>query len=156
MKATITSLELKSPWQFFALSSNALKILKQLKSTNHLDFKKRGFWTTHYTMTLWESAEDLRRFATSGAHLEAMKKSNKIAREIRTITIDADKLPSWKEAKALLNQAKVFNLLKSLESPRKRVGYLGHQLRKEEVHKLHCLVDATVCPWKENNCKCDL
>jgi hypothetical protein len=44
MKAIITSLELRSPWQFFSLSANALKILKQLKTTDHLDFKKRGFF----------------------------------------------------------------------------------------------------------------
>lgn len=110
MKATITSLELKSPWQFFSLSANALKILNQLKTTRHLDFKKTGFWTTHYTMTLWESEEELRAFATSGAHLEAMKKSKQIAKEIRTITIDTDKLPDWKEAKELLLKAKVLTL----------------------------------------------
>lgn len=107
MKATITSLELRSPWQFFSLSANALKILKQLKTTKHLDFKKRGFWTTHYTMTLWESEEQLKNFASSGAHLEAMKKSKQIAKEIRTLTIDAEKLPDWKEAKELLLKAKV-------------------------------------------------
>ena len=102
MKATITSIELKGPLKFFALSAQALQIVKQLKSTKHKAFKKRGFWTTHYTMTLWASEEDLKAFAHSGAHLNAMKMSKDIAKEIRTITIDAEQLPSWKEAKALL------------------------------------------------------
>jgi hypothetical protein len=108
MKATITSIELKGPLKFFALSANALNIIKQLKATNYKDFKKRGIWTKHYTMTLWNNESELKEFAKSGAHLEAMKKSKQIAKEIRTITIDTDTLPSWDEAKKLLENAKVF------------------------------------------------
>ncbi|MFD2203336.1 DUF3291 domain-containing protein [Shivajiella indica] len=107
MKATITSIELKGPFQFFALSARAFSILKQLKSTNYKDFKKRGIWTKHYTMTLWNSEEELKKFSKSGAHLEAMKNTKKIAKEIRTITIDTEVLPSWEEAKRLLENAKV-------------------------------------------------
>ena len=51
---------------------------------------------------------ELNEFAKSGAHLEAMKQSKQIAKEIRTITIDTDTLPSWDEAKKLLENAKVF------------------------------------------------
>jgi len=109
MKATITSIELKGPLQFFALSANALKIIKQLKATKCKDFKKRGFWTKHYTMTLWNNESELKEFAKSGAHLDAMKKSKHMAKEIRTLTIDTDTLPSWEEAKKLLENAKVFN-----------------------------------------------
>jgi hypothetical protein len=108
MKATITSIELKGPLKFFALSANALNIIKQLKATNCKDFKKRGIWTKHYTMTLWNNESELKEFAKSGAHLEAMKKSKQIAKEIRTITIDTDTLPSWDEAKKLLENARVF------------------------------------------------
>ena len=107
MKATITSIELKGPLKFFALSASALQILKQLKTTNCKDFKKRGIWTKHYTMTLWKNESELKEFAASGAHLEAMKKSQQIAKEIRTITLDAEVLPSWDEAKKLLENAKV-------------------------------------------------
>ena len=108
MKATITSIELKGPLKFFALSSHALKILRQLKATNYKDFKKRGIWTKHYTMTLWNSEQDLKEFAMSGAHLEAMKAGARIAKEIRTITIDTESLPSWTEAKKLLENGKVY------------------------------------------------
>ena len=107
MKATITSIELKGPLNFFALSANALNIIKQLKATNYNDFKKRGIWTKHYTMTLWNNESELKEFAKSGAHLDAMKKSKQIAKEIRTITIDTDTLPSWDEAKKLLENARV-------------------------------------------------
>lgn len=107
MKATITSIELKGPFKFFALSASALQILKQLKTTNCKDFKKRGIWTKHYTMTLWNNETELKEFAASGAHFEAMKKSQQIAKEIRTITLDAEVLPSWNEAKKLLENTKV-------------------------------------------------
>jgi len=36
-----------------------------------------------------------------------MKSSKYIASEIRTVTIDSESLPSWKEAKSLLENAKV-------------------------------------------------
>jgi hypothetical protein len=107
MKVTITSLELKNPFKFFALSLSAMAIIRQLKATRYKAFKKKGLWTRHYTMTLWKNEEELLDFARSGAHLEAMKQSRKIAREIRTITIDADKLPSWNEAMEMLRNGKI-------------------------------------------------
>ncbi|QCK16650.1 DUF3291 domain-containing protein [Mangrovivirga cuniculi] len=107
MKATITSIKLKKPWHFFVLSKMALRIFKQLKTTKCKQYKSTGFWTLHYTMTLWEEESDMKEFAKSGAHLEAMKRSSNIASEIHTITINAKNLPTWKEAKLLLGKGKV-------------------------------------------------
>jgi hypothetical protein len=107
MKATITSIELKGPFKFFVLSYKAFKIINQLKTTSCKEFKKKGLWTKHYTMTLWNNDEELYNFAKSGAHLEAMKKSSEIAKEIRTITFETDRLPDWNQALKLLEQAKV-------------------------------------------------
>ena len=109
MKVTITSIELKGPFKFFALSANALKILRQLKATNCKEFRKKGIWTKHYTMTLWESESDLKDFARSGAHLDAMKKTGEIAKELRTYTYDAEKLPGWDEAARLLEKSRVIS-----------------------------------------------
>jgi len=109
MKVTITSIELKGPMKFFALSKEALSITKQLRATQCKAYKKKGFWTKHYTMTLWNSEEELKDFARSGAHLSAMKTSKKMAKEIRTITIDSTALPSWKEAHSLLENAHIIN-----------------------------------------------
>lgn len=81
-----------------------MHIMKQLKGGNYKGFKKQGFWTSHYTMTLWESEEDLKNFARSGAHLEAMKVGARIAKEVVTLTIDADSFPRWKEAKKMLKE----------------------------------------------------
>jgi len=111
MKAVITSITLKSPLKFFKLSILALHTSNQLKASNHVAFKNKGFWTKHYTMTLWRNAEDMKAFAHTGAHLDAMKKSRSIAKEIRTLIIDADDLPNWKEALTLLkNDGKVYKM----------------------------------------------
>lgn len=107
MIATITSIELKGSFKYFALSAVAWKIMKQLKSANHVDFKKKGMWTKHYTMTLWRSEDEMKAFAMSGAHKEAMQNSSSVAKEIRTITIDAKELLSWSTATQLLAEGKV-------------------------------------------------
>lgn len=113
MKVTITSLELKSAWKFFSLSYQAMKILQQLLATKCMKKRSTGFWTKHYTMTLWENESDLKAFAKSGQHLESMKKGNSIAKEIRILTIDATELPDWKNAKALLKEkGRVFNYVR--------------------------------------------
>ncbi len=106
MKITITSIELKNPFKFFALSKNAMYILRQLKATQCKQMKKSGFWMKHYTMTLWNNEQELKAFAMGGAHLQAMKNGKNIAKEIRTLTLDADELPDWKTAKKLLLTAK--------------------------------------------------
>ncbi|TNE80182.1 MAG: DUF3291 domain-containing protein [Bacteroidetes bacterium] len=106
MQVTITQITLKSPWHFFALAKNALQITKQLKGTQYREFKKTGVWTTHYTMTLWDTKEDLQQFARSGAHLQGMKISKDIAKEIKTLTYEADRLPDWKTAKSKLAEVK--------------------------------------------------
>ena len=48
-----------------------------------------------------EHSENYLEFSKSGAHLEAMKESKKIAKNIKTLTIDSDKLLDWKTAKEL-------------------------------------------------------
>ena len=78
--------------------------MKQLKTTSCKQYKNTGFWTKHYTMTLWSDEKEMQDFVKSGAHLEAMKTSAEIASEIRVITIDSDVLISWKEGKDLLEK----------------------------------------------------
>lgn len=103
MKVTITSIKLRGPFKLFILSSEAMKIMKQLKATNCKGFKKTGWWTKQYTMTLWDSEDELKEFARTGAHLDAMKLSKKISTEIQTITINRQALLKWKEAKKILS-----------------------------------------------------
>lgn len=79
-----------------------MKILKQLKTTNCVSQRATGIWTKHYTMTLWKSMEDVKNFSKSGAHLEAMKLSAQLAKEIRILSYESSSLPDWKEAKKKL------------------------------------------------------
>jgi len=102
MLLTITLIELKSPLKFFALSYKALGIVKQLKDAKHAGYKNTGLWTTHYTMTLWHNVEEMQAFVRSGAHLEAMKETVSLARELRTLTVEANAMPDWKTAKAMI------------------------------------------------------
>lgn len=108
MAITITSLELKSPLKFIAFTLQVMRIVKQLKGSDCISFKLSGFWTMHYTMTLWESAEASKRFARGGVHVEAMKQSANLSKEIRNLTIESNTLPNWKEAKEkLLRDGKI-------------------------------------------------
>lgn len=108
MILVITSIELKNPLGFFALSAQARHVVNQLKQSACLASKTTGFWTKHYTMTLWKSESDMKSFATSGSHLKAMKNNSSIAKEIKTISISTDRFPSWKEAKRLLETGRSF------------------------------------------------
>jgi len=102
MVVSITSIRLKSPFKFFALSYRAMYIIKQLSASNCVSRKAKGIWTLHYTMTLWEDEKAMLDFVRSGAHAEAMKVSKDIAKELYFLKFEANELPSWKEAKARL------------------------------------------------------
>lgn len=104
MIAVITLIELKNPFKFFSLSYNALQIIKQMKGTAVVEYKSTGLWTTHYTMSLWKNKEDMQAFARSGAHLEAMKQSAKLAKCIKTLRIETETLPDWKTAKKRIQE----------------------------------------------------
>ncbi len=109
MIISVTSIELKGPLKFFALSRRAMYIVKQLKKSDCIKYKSRGFWTTHYTISAWNSEDSMKKFATSGAHLEAMRMSKDIAKEIHLYSYESDKIPSWKEAKELLTKGRTLN-----------------------------------------------
>ena len=103
MFITITSLHLRSFWGFFKLSWWGLKISNQAKKEKgFVAMKNTGFGKLHYTLTQWQSHDDLKRFAHSGEHLNAMKESGKLATEIFTYSYESDSLPDWKSAKSLL------------------------------------------------------
>lgn len=132
MKVTIASIELKGSIKFFALSANALRILRQLRSTNCKEFKKRGFWTKHYTMHLWNNERELEDFARSGAHLQAMKDSKQIAKEIRTLTIDATNFPRGAKQNDYLRGRKFLDFSRNI--PLKKFRHAAVTLRETTHH----------------------
>jgi hypothetical protein len=111
MVITITSLKLRHWWGFFKLSLLGLKIVRQTKTQKgFVEMKNRGFGYLHFTLSVWESEADAKNFARSGAHLEAMKESRKLATEIRIYTFQGEKIPNWRKVKRLLRErGKVFS-----------------------------------------------
>jgi hypothetical protein len=104
MMITVTSIRLRSVWGFFRLSLFGMKIHRQLQTQpGFLKIRHTGFGYMHYTLTAWESAEAIKDFVRSGAHLIAMKSSRALSTEIRTYTFTAGSMPGWEEAKRELS-----------------------------------------------------
>lgn len=104
MIVNITVLELKHVFKVITFFDWIKQIDAQLKNTNCLDYKKTGFWKTYYTVTSWQNKEDMQAFARNGAHLKTMQESRRIAKSFKTLSINADTLPNWKQAKSLLSK----------------------------------------------------
>ena len=72
------------------------------KQKGFIKTKSTGFGYWHFTLSAWETPEDLKNFATKGAHLQAMKHSKRIAHEVVVYTFKSDELPTWSIAKLIL------------------------------------------------------
>jgi heme-degrading monooxygenase HmoA len=103
MVISVTYIKLRKLHYFFRLSYHGMHIMKQAKSQKgFIGMKNTGFGYNHYTLSAWETKEDVIDFSKSGAHLNAMKEGSKLASEIRIFTFDDFVMPEWKEAKDLL------------------------------------------------------
>ncbi|NOS90489.1 MAG: DUF3291 domain-containing protein [Cyclobacteriaceae bacterium] len=104
----VTSIQLKSIGHFFQFVRLTSRSVRQLqKDYPHAIFKASGFWKTYYTLSGWKDAAEMKRYATSGAHFEAVKSAAKVAARVQTITFESTNIPSWKEAKEKLTTGKV-------------------------------------------------
>ena len=106
MIVSITFIKLKHPFKLIPLGLHSSRIKKQLKTSNCKAVKTKSRLLDHYTMTLWHSEEALLKFMLNGAHQQAMTKSLELAKEIKTVRIHSDKLPTWSEAKKHLIKRK--------------------------------------------------
>ena len=103
MTVTITSIRLRKLWYFFILSYLGLKVQLGIKSNKgFIKMKNTGFGYLHYTLTAWENIEDMKNFARSDGHRNAMKWSKKLSTEVRAYTFEADEFPDWKKAKEMV------------------------------------------------------
>jgi hypothetical protein len=108
MIVTISHIKLKSPMKFLLLTWHAIRSAYQLRFNKAcLHYKTSGLMMAHYTISLWTNAEELKKFSHSGAHLDALKATKSLAKEIRTFTYEDDKLPNWEEAKKKLAMGRV-------------------------------------------------
>ncbi|MEQ9424818.1 MAG: DUF3291 domain-containing protein [Cyclobacteriaceae bacterium] len=104
MILVITKLRLKSFWKIFQMVRHANLIRQQHNEVNSTALKTYGFWLDHYTMSLWRSEEEMKTFAHSGAHLNAMKASSQIAKEIKTAQVERQDFVTWKVAKDIVTK----------------------------------------------------
>ena len=111
MVITVTYIKLKNPFKFFKLSMYAYKIMQQTKQSNgFIRMLNKGIWTDHYTLSAWQTMDDVKTFAQSGEHHTAMKQSKSISNQIITYTYTTEIFPDWKSAKALMHEhGKVLN-----------------------------------------------
>lgn len=105
MYITLTSIRIRHLHDYFRLSWYGLKItLQSRKQAGFVTMKNTGFGYHHYTASAWESREDLKNFARSGAHLHAMQQSKSLSTAISTYTYEGDTLPDWKTVKQMLKE----------------------------------------------------
>ncbi len=104
MVLSITSLKVRKFSHLFRIWPYSFRCVLQLqKSSKCVAFKTIGFGNPSYTMTLWNSEQDMREYFFSGAHAMAMKNAVKWANEIKSVRINRDTLIDWHEAKQILD-----------------------------------------------------
>jgi hypothetical protein len=107
MIVVATYLKLRSPFKLARMIKHAVKIKQQLDETEVIVHKTSGFLTSQYTISVWNSHEEIDDFYRSGAHLEAMKEMANLAKEASTFRYESDHIPSWKEAKKQARKGKL-------------------------------------------------
>ncbi len=117
MIVTITSVRLRKLWYYFPLTYRALFITLQIRrSPGFIEMKNTGSGYLHFTLSAWKTEEDMRTFARSGKHAEAVRHASELASEVRTLTYETDELPPWDEARAkLFAEGRVINFKGSRE-----------------------------------------
>lgn len=99
MIVVVTSIRLKSPLSLFKHYRFAVGSIVQLKTNSScVGFKTGGFYPKQFTMTLWNNAEEMKKYARTGTHLQAMQHVRSVATEVQTISFEATELPDWKVA----------------------------------------------------------
>ena len=99
MVVTATQIKIKSIAGFFRFFPKLRDIRKQLDDAEGIIFVK---FQGSRTLTGWESAEDMKAFRNSGAHLEAMKNIRRIGKA-KSVTWETQKEPDWGDAIKKLN-----------------------------------------------------
>ena len=105
MIASTTKYTLKGIPFFMMFAIMSLKSIRQANKSRGLIAMKiriRDF----RTLTVWETAEDMKAFRDSGVHSKAMMESPKLGFN-RSHSWQTDRIPTWSEAIMQLNKAMV-------------------------------------------------
>ena len=103
MLASTTKYTLKGIPFFIMFAIMSLKSIYQANNSSGLiaiKIRLRDF----RTLTVWETAEDMKAFRNSGVHLKAMMESSKLGFN-RSHSWQTDRIPTWSEAIMQLNKA---------------------------------------------------
>lgn len=105
MIVSITKIELNSYSKLIPFFKFNGQIIAELKRSTCVAHKVTGSLNAKvwYTMTLWNTEQELNDFYRNGKHLEAMKQSKKFSSRIQSLRIQKDKLMGWAEAKKLFD-----------------------------------------------------
>ena len=105
MIASTTKYTLKGIPFFMMFAIMSLKSIHQANNSRGLIAMKirlRDF----RTLTVWETAEDMKAFRNSGVHSKAMMESSKLGFN-RSHSWQTDGIPTWSEAIMQLNKAMI-------------------------------------------------
>ncbi|MGD7044742.1 hypothetical protein [Jeotgalibacillus proteolyticus] len=105
MYITVTRLHLKGISKIPKFSWYTYKSIRQLNKAPGIisaAYKSEDY-CTYWTLTAWESVDNMRAFRNHGSHLKAMKASGKLADELNYISWEGDKIPSWSVCMQKLN-----------------------------------------------------
>ncbi len=106
---SITYFQVKNLWKlptFLRYASRSSAQAKIASGILHQDIKA-DFWKLRFwTLTAWESEEAMLTYIRQGAHLQAMKRSRSLAKEMKATRYPATKIPTWSEAMAKVAEEK--------------------------------------------------
>ena len=92
---SITGLRLKRPWHIFRSYRHAVPSFRQARSAKgNLQAEVKTINGIHHTLTVWDTAESMRDFIYSGAHLKAIQAFGRIATG-KTFGFETDQIPEW-------------------------------------------------------------
>ena len=99
---SITGLEVASYWtfpRFMTLTMPAIQQARDAPGNVRADTNRiNGIM---HTLTVWNCRDDMLKYVRSGAHLEAMKNTKKVASYAKTYSYESDTIPTWAEARKL-------------------------------------------------------
>jgi hypothetical protein len=103
MIASTTQITVRGPLGLLRLLVHIWRVRKQLAASPGLvAFDFHPGWRT---LTVWENAEAMKAFRNNGAHLAAMRDTQKIG-YARTVTWEVAQVPAWPEVIARLDQTR--------------------------------------------------
>lgn len=103
MIASTTKYSLKDVFSFLMFAVLSFRSISQANNSNGLITIKIRLGDLR-TLTVWKSMESMKAFRNSGVHRQAMLKSPKLGSN-QSYSWQCDRIPTWNEAIALLNQA---------------------------------------------------